>query len=244
MFIIITMKNIVKTLITGASFCFLVCNASALTIPIAGTSSGIFQNPVPGADNPTPTYAGVGTATFSWGAGGDPSSMTYTPVSPFSGGLETPFTIGNLYYYNGSINPGSGADGVTLNLALTLTQPTGVSQVFLYTMQLVNTSNTGDPYASADYVILSTFPNSTFTIDSSTYTLTLGFGTATGGGVVDNGGNYFHVYEDASASAPLIGTITSDISGVPDGGSTVALLAFGIAVLVCSQRRIVSSTRA
>lgn len=238
------MRDIVKTLITGASIYCLVWSASATTIvPIAGTSSGTFVNPVPGADNPSPTYTGVGTATFSWGAGGDPSSMTYTPVNPFSGSLGTPFTVGNLYYYNGGITGGSGVDGVSLNLALNLTLPTGVSQNFLYSMQLVNTSNTGDPYASADYVILSTFPNSTFTIDSITYTLALGFGTPTGGGVVDNGGNYFHVYEEQSASAPLIGTITTDISGVPDGASTAALLGFGIAVLVGFKHRIVSPTR-
>ena len=222
-------------LVVAIACCAMLGNAWAISI--GGDSAGIFVSPDPGADNPSMTVAGVGTSTFAWGAGGDPSTLHYQNV-PFSSTSETPFKIGTLTYYNGGITAQTGADGVSLNLNVTFTLPSGVNQNFLYAMQLINTSNTTDPIASADYLILSTFPTSVFDISGTTYTLTLGFQNLTGGGFLQTG-NQLHVLEEETATADLIGTVTTDISGVPDGASTLGLLGLAMTSLVALRRKLV-----
>ncbi|MGD0652172.1 MAG: choice-of-anchor K domain-containing protein [Verrucomicrobiia bacterium] len=232
----VCLTRLVKPLLIVAVGC---CAAlgNAWAINIGGDSVGIFVNPDPGADNPSMTVFGVGTSTFLWGAGGDPSSVNYQNVA-FSSATEIPFKIGTLTYYNGAISAGTGADGVGLNLNVTFTLPSGVNQNFLYTMQLINTANTSDPIASADYLILSTFPNSVFNISGITYTLTLAFENLQGGGFLQSG-NELHVLEENTATADLMGKVTTDISGVPEGASTLGLLGFAIPLLVALRRKLV-----
>ena len=227
--------RLVKPLLVAVGCCAVLGNAWATSF--GGDSAGTFVNPVAGSDNPSMTVSGVGTSTFAWGAGGDPSIVNYQNVA-FSSPPETTFKIGTLTYYNGTINSGTGADGVSLNLNVAFTLPSGVHQNFLYGMQLINTVNTGDPIASADYLILSTFPSSVFSYGGSTYTLTLGFQNLTGGGFLQTG-NELHVLEGGTATADLMGTITTDISGVPDGASTLGLLGFAMTSLVALRRKLV-----
>lgn len=231
-------KLLKAALIAGVASCATLGNAWAISV--AGNSVGIFVSPVAGADNPSMSVSGVGTSTFYWGAGGDASSVHYQNV-PFSSLPETPFTIGTLSYYNGTIDSGTGADGVGLNLDVNFSLPSGVNQNFLYAMQLINTPNTFDSTGSADYLILSTFPNAVFEIAGTTYTLTLGFQNLQGGGFLQSG-NQLHVLEGENATADLIGTITTDtsgVTGVPDAASTLGLLGCSMALLATIRRKLV-----
>lgn len=213
--------------------CLLIGNVRAVTI--SGDSVGVFVNPIAGV-NPSMTVSGVGTSHFTWGVGlPDVSSLDYQNAA-FSSTDETPFKIGTLTYHNGAISSGTGADGVNLSLDVSFTDPSGVTQNFVYGMQLINTANTTDPIASADYVILSTFPTATFNIGLTTYTLKLSFDDLTGGGFIQTG-NQLHVLEGETATAALKGVVTTDLSGVPDVTSTVGLLGLAMACLVGLRRK-------
>jgi hypothetical protein len=89
--------------------------------------------------------------------------------------------VGNITYFNGAIAGGTGADAVDLQVTLNFTSPSGVNQAFDYTLALVNTTNTADPIASADFLQFpSSLPTATFLSDNVLYTLGLEVGTVTG----------------------------------------------------------------
>ncbi|WP_157817600.1 choice-of-anchor K domain-containing protein [Candidatus Thiodictyon syntrophicum] len=153
------------------------------------------------------TVTGVGTRSFTWGAGSPPSGFVFQAL-PFSGEFEQIVSFGTLDYYNGTIsNP---ADKVTLELVVTLTEPVFVKKVFTYELSLINTANTDDPEASADYVYLpDSFAGVTFTVNGTQYTLEfLGFGALDNNGFVTTI-DQFHVYENAGAHAELLGRVTA-----------------------------------
>ncbi|HEY5704335.1 MAG TPA: choice-of-anchor K domain-containing protein [Terrimicrobiaceae bacterium] len=174
-------------------------------ISFDGASSGVLISPT-GASNLLTT--GVGTNSFSWGLGvnSPPSSLTFTGASVDGAFAEQPFTIGTLSYFNGTVLGGTEAYSVGLRTSLTFS---GFTQQFDYGFQLLNTSETGDPVRSADSVFLSSsLPTSRFTIDGVSYTLKLAFGSVTGGGFSEI--SQFFVLEGGSASADLIGSITTE----------------------------------
>lgn len=107
-------------------------------------------------------------------------------------------------------------------------------------MQLINTPNTGTPQQGADYLILSTFPQSIFNYQGTRYTLTLAFENLQGGGFLQTG-TELHVLEGAIATADLMGTITTDVSptGVPDAAPTLGLLGLAMTALAALQRKLV-----
>lgn len=170
---------------------------------IEGSTSGWFENP---SGPSTMVVSGNGTDTFSWGDGDMPSWINFTGSS-FSVTSNEVFILGTLVYHNGSIPADTGSTGVDLNVLLSLTTPLGIEDQFIYRMALINTLNTTDPDASADYV---DFPDTTadsyFSIDGINYTVELlGFGGLTGDGFATIEG--FHVLEEAGASAQLLGRI-------------------------------------
>lgn len=177
--------------VAGAA-CLMVVPVSALSV--SGDSIGTFVNPVQ-TTNPSMTVTGMGTSQFTWGVGSPPSSLQYDNTPFVAAETETPFTIGTITYFNGAITAGTGADAVDLNLNVSFTDPSGINQSFDYLLQLINTSNVADPLLAADYVILDTFPTSTFTIGLTTYTMTLEFANLNGGGFIQTG-NQFHVLEE------------------------------------------------
>src|SRR5467141_2566843 len=133
------MRTIVRNAVVFLAFLGFGLTANAL--PIAGSSSGVFQNP---AGPVGMLVTGVGTNVFTWGDGAPPSSL----------------------YFNGAIAGGTQADSVDLAILLSFTDPAGVSQNFTYLLGLVNTTNVvGEPVASADIVQFpSALPTETFNV--------------------------------------------------------------------------------
>ncbi len=174
---------------------------------VSGTASGIFVNPVgPAGMN----VSGVGTSSFTWGTPDTtpgPNNLSFTG-QPFTAASTTPFVLGTLFYYNGSIIPGTHADFVDLQVTVAFTDPAGISEVLQYSLELIGTPNTADPVASADYVRFpATFAPTTFSVGGLDYTLqVLGFAIASQSGFdfIDE----FWVFEDASASAVLVASVT------------------------------------
>lgn len=217
-------KMYMKILISISALVFA---ANINAIPIAGGSSGDFINPT-GPSGMVVT--GVGTDSFTWGTGANgspPSSLGYTG-NLFSVETDDVFSFGTLTYFNGTIFADTGANSVDLDVTLTLTNPSGIVEDFLYSMSLINTLNTSDPNASADIVNLPGIqPESFFTVGGINYTLEfVGFGAISGDGftTVDQ----FHVLEGFSASAEMLGRITVATAAIPEPAT---LLLFGSGLL-------------
>jgi hypothetical protein len=172
-------------------------------VDFQGTSTGVFVNPQPASAS----VSGVGTNSFAWGTGGS-SSLSFSGAG-FAGAFKHVFSLGTLSYSNGTTFGGE-ASSVDLQVTITLTTPSGVSQPVSQTLSLINTTNVeGDPEASADLVFLpASFPKVTFELEGVRYTLNfIAFGTVTGQGFV-SAINSFHVFEGGQASANLLGSIT------------------------------------
>lgn len=200
-----------------------------------GTSTGTFENPT-GPGVPL-NVTGVGTNAFTWGDGtgfnSPPSSLGYTGTN-FDNDENEAFTFGTLDYFNGTIADGTEADTVDLSVSLSFTAPTGFVENFLFNLDLINTTNTSDPNASADIVNFdNTVPSNFFTLDGIDYTLEfLGFGALTGDGFTVE--DSFRVLEGSSASVDLLGRITSTPGVVPVpaavwlfGTALIGLVGFG-----------------
>jgi hypothetical protein len=196
-----------------------------------GSSSGYFTNPSP--QYPVhPEYmvvTGVGTNYFTWGWG-DPSSMNFSGAS-FAENFEHEFKIGTLTYYNGAISDGTGASSVDLIDTLDFTNPAGISTQFAFTFSLINTINTYDPVASADYVLLKQLydPSAFFNVGGTDYFLQFTrFGNIQQDGFSPSA-DQFHVYEGGAASADMFAKLTaSPVNTVPEAS---AMLLFGAGLL-------------
>jgi len=210
---------------------FLGFGLAANALPIAGSSSGVFQNP---AGPVGMLVTGVGTNVFTWGDGAPPSSLQFNGAVGFSGTTGSPFDVGSVAYFNGAIAGGTQADSVDLAILLSFTDPAGVSQNFTYLLGLVNTTNVvGEPVASADIVQFpSALPTETFNVGGTLYTLGLEVGTVTGAGFSTQ--TTFSVLEGESATATLRGLVT--VATVPEPG-TLGLLAAGLLALGFRARR-------
>jgi hypothetical protein len=211
---------VLRRILVGSA---LLVAASQALADFTGTSSGIFDNPVgPGGMVTT----GAGTSSFTWGTG-SPSSLSIAG-NAFSTPAETAFLVGVLTYHNGTIVSGTNADSVDMLLTLSFTSPVGVSQSFSYNLGLINTlNNTGTPEGDADIVTLPSVPSTTFTDGIDTYTLQLGFANFSASSF--GGPNEFRVFENETATVDVVGKITTNLHGVPDNGSTLALLGLALA---------------
>lgn len=195
---------------------------------VTGSSSATFDDPTDDvARYPNICHANemvtehVGTSVFDWGTP-SPNAPPSTrgecrlqfdglPFGPVA--TETPFKIGTLLYRNKTTWPCTQAGGVTLNVTLTLTNPSGVTKAFGYVLDLDNTNNLNYPVTDPrawDYVKWTNGPQSqTFKIGTTVYILELtGFGSLSsidGFTSVDE----FHVREGSTASADLYAKVTT-----------------------------------
>lgn len=189
----------------------------------------------------------AGSAAFEWGEDSNDADYSHTsalwfrPNQVINASAETPFILGYLYYRNGTIENGTGADGVTLNIALNITSPLAVTSNTNYDLQLINTSNSGNADASADIVKLGNVAAQLdFTDDlGNGYFLEMTFQVD-----LDNTDgtlsslNQFRVHEGGQGVAVLIGRFTTTPITPPDNPvpetETAALLLLSLMAL---QRR-------
>ncbi|MDB6072811.1 MAG: hypothetical protein JWO89_451, partial [Verrucomicrobiaceae bacterium] len=137
------------------------------------------------------------------------NTLTFTQTG-FSGvAPNTPFSLGTLVMLNGTTFNNSEATSVTLHLTLTFTNPPATQNVDI-PLNLISTENSNDRTASADIVELA-HPNAgvAVTVEGVSYTLNLSWQSLDpSAGVVQ--GNQFLIYEGASATAQLQGTLVSN----------------------------------
>jgi hypothetical protein len=213
-----------------------------------GYSSGFDLKDAPTQLNPSGPN---GAAAFQWGTPSSTSSyphasaLWFQPLAVSNAVAEATFDLGYLYYRNGTIKSDSGASWVDLAMTLSFSQPLGLDPIsVVFGNELVNTTNSYDPAASADIVSLKNlaaplnFKDSagnqyylelTFKVDPDTIDGTL------------STQEQFHVFEGTQGRATLLGRFTVDPIGslgtngvVPEPNS--ALLG-GIGLLILLRRR-------
>jgi MYXO-CTERM domain-containing protein len=175
---------------------------------------------------------GLGTNDFSWGVGSPPSSLLFNGTA-FSTEVDQPFVVGTLDYFNGSTAFGTQANSVDLEMTLNFTSPTGVDVVLVFPFELVNRPNNLGPIGGADSVFLSSqTAGRFFNIGNEFFSMEIGFANATEGGF-ENVDEFF-VLENETASADVIGVITSAVTPEP---STFVLALLGLLSLGMIGRR-------
>lgn len=138
---------------------------TAHATPISGTYVGKFVSPVPSV--PPAVASGLGTSTVSWGipcdgfrncytspGGITPQSSLAFTAEPFVAEIGVPFVLGTIQFYNGTVQPGTALDQITLFLDGSAIAPTEYGGSESRIISIVNTPNTGDPLASADRVTI------------------------------------------------------------------------------------------
>lgn len=208
---------------------------------VEGSSSGVWNDPTPAAA----TYTGVNTPHFTWGVGAHldsgqtsaPGSITFTGGA-FAQAFETPFKIGSVDYFNGSIRDDSGVTSVNLALDVNFTTPALGNIANNFTFNINETPNVGTPDQQADYLSLpAVFSDTAFWIGSTQYHVKLlGFQNVVGDGYLVSDATQFHVREQGTASADLYAMVTSETLPVPEPDSDAMLLA-GLGVMGAMLRR-------
>jgi len=206
-------------------------------LPIAGTNSGIFVNPLPGSA----TTTGVGTNAFTFGndlSGMGPNRFTFNAI-PFNTQTEADFLVGTFTYFNGTSTSGTQIDSVDLRIGSNFTTPPAGLQVSTFGLNVISTPNTGTPDENADAVLLpSSYSSTIFMIGGTQYTLQLlGFRNVVGDGFLTSSNTRLNAREISTVSAQLFGRVTSNLTGVPEPGTLALLGAAGIAAMLLRRRR-------
>jgi hypothetical protein len=116
-----------------------------------GNAKGVFSGPAPSC--PPATCSGLGTDTVNWGIG-QPGGLQFVG-NDFAPVVGDVFKLGTLYYLNGATQVGSAIDGIDLDIAMSFTNVAEANFSYHSRLTIVNTPNTDDPVASADYVYFS-----------------------------------------------------------------------------------------
>jgi len=126
--------------------------------------------------------------------------------SNFSGVLPgQEFLIGEILYHNGTTFDNSHATEAKLEVDIAFTSPVATENLTIQ-LDLVNTENTSDPDASADYVKFNDVNRKyDLTIDGADYEMSVVFGTTDVNGFSST--SQFHVYEGATARGELRATM-------------------------------------
>lgn len=192
-----------------------------LTSGFTATETGTWGNATGGANLVTKTDNGVTSSTFKHGNtkldlgngefldAGVENVLTFTKADFSNIAPNTWFNMGTLVMLNGTTFYNSEADGVTLSLNLSFSQPAQNSVVHI-NLGLISTENSSDRLASADIVELrNPTTDLLITIDGVQYRLELSWASQDpASGVVQ--GNQFLVFEGASATAQLRGRLVSN----------------------------------
>jgi len=183
---------------------------------IAGTSVGTFSNPIGENRMETNLTKGRSSDYFEWGSdsAGNSNSQYKKSWLNYDGAAFTNITpgerfqIGTLDYFNGTIQTGTGATGVSfaVDLSLALNGATTRS-AFIFDLDLVNVQNKGgDEWGSADYVRLANPTASQIvTFNGIQFQLQLEFGETSASGI--SYFNEFHVLESDRASTRIYGNL-------------------------------------
>jgi hypothetical protein len=215
------------------------CSLSVLAqLPIEGTTSGVFVNPVP----ISATTTGVGTNNFTFGASSPTVNRFTFAAVPFNTQTGNDFLLGTFTYVNGATVAGTTIDFVDLQIGLNFTTPSVGLQTSSFSLNSISTLNVGTPNENADFVLLpSSFSPSVFTLSDTQYTLQLlGFRNVMGDGFLTSTNMQLHVREDSRASAQLFGRVTSDLTGtpttVPEPSSILSLIGTAISALLLRRK--------
>ncbi len=191
---------------------------------VAPPSAIIFQNPTPAVGGAT-VATGIGTNSITWGtaaADSFASSLSITPSSlDLTPMIGEPFLLGTITYSNGTIVSGSGLSSIEMSVRTTIDVAdldiTGlvVDDTRLTTM--INTLNTCDAHVAGDCTQAEARESADYVTIPPVADLTAVPTTFPAYGEL---GNNFHVLEESSATATLIGRITeAKITAVGgDGG--------------------------
>lgn len=191
-------------------------------------------------DSPAALASGgpSGSAVFQWGTAATaeayphPSALWFEPIAVNNVAAEQIFHFGYLYYRNGTINAGTGASAV--DLQLTFSVPNGGSLTTTYTSSLINTPNTGTPAEQADIVSLPhlTTPLSYTDSNGNTYHLELAF--QIDDDTINNSlskSTEFRVYEGSLGRAEMIGRITTtpgNLGAIPEPSALLLTAIFPV----------------
>jgi len=203
-----------------------------------GNNSGVFVNPSPA----TAVVSGVGTSTFRWGDGGDPSWLSYIGGN-FDTTPDTAFKLGNLTFHNGTIPSGTGADSVDFSVALSFDNIPEKNLLFSETFNITNTPNSSDPIASADYLSIGGFAHTFNIVEGATASvdimakLTTGL-TALPTGAVPSGAELWSSSPfdpNPDYTLTLVGfqdpTTGGFVGGTVPGPSSLSLVCLGLVAL-------------
>lgn len=138
---------------------------------------------------------------YDFGGYTDPSWILYNGAESMNVNIGERFEIADIMFYNGRYV--SIADSKTVNLSIDLTFGDSVSQTFGFTIDHVNTDNSGNEWTSADKIVAAMGQS----LAGSDYMLHFEFKNSTDSGYADM--NNFHVFESRSGTAKLFGTVVS-----------------------------------
>ncbi|WP_341207861.1 choice-of-anchor K domain-containing protein [uncultured Sphingomonas sp.] len=213
----------------------------ALAADVSGTTQAVFQNPAPASAVTT----GVGTNSITWGVASDNVGVNKLrfDAGTFSSVYNSPFKVGRLTYFNGTVQSGTEMNAVDLALDLTFANPNIGKFSNVFSFGINNTLNNGTADENADYLSLPTsFSAGTFVADGITYGVKLtGFGNITGDGFVTQSATEFRVREGGSASADLFAMVTP---AVPEPATWAMMLTgFGVVGMAMRRRKVRYTTQ-
>jgi hypothetical protein len=191
-----------------------------------------------------------GSAAFQWGEASQSSSYAHSsalwfqPLAVGNTAAEQSFDLGYLFYRNGAIKSGTGANWVDIALTLSFSEPLGQDPIsVVFGAELRNTPNNSDPVASADIVSLGNLSAPIDFTDASgnRYYLELTFKVDqdTMDGTLSTP-DQFQVFEGSEGGATLLGRFTTsptDGKGIPAVPEPSAAMIGAIGMFFLLRRR-------
>ncbi|NJK27665.1 MAG: hypothetical protein HC925_02735 [Coleofasciculaceae cyanobacterium SM2_3_26] len=239
-----TFKYSFLTVLSGSAMAtgaVLALAGQAQAITFTGDTAGSWGLPaIPSTSTVLSNENGGTNNRLTWGVPiiGSFSNFVQFDGLGFAAEVDRLFAIGNLSYRNGSTTDTFDGD-FPLGVDITFVSPFATDETFSYTFNILNTTNTDDPIASADRLRFSAagLTEDTFTFDGVEYTINLvGFSTDGGTSLVSE----FNSPEGSTAQATLFAQITAaplppTPENIPEPGMLAGLALCGL--YAASRRR-------